>query len=320
MRTFVAALAVAGLFAALSAAAQTYPDRQIRTVVPFPPGGGFDNIARVVAPVMAKELGQSVVIENRAGATGQVGTEAVARAKPDGYTLLYGGVGPLAIAPHLRAAPYDTLKDFVAISMLGINEGLIVVHPGFPAADVATFVAALRQSPGKYSFATAGAGSVPHLVGELFKTRAGVDMAHIPYKGDAPAMTDVIGGTVPIMFTVLATAAPFVQSGQVRPIAALGAKRFAQLPNVPTLLEAGFPGLTGGTWLALYAPAGTPEAVITRLNAAVKAALSDKEVTERLTAQGTRPAYSSPAELATFTRDEFERWGRIVRERGIKAE
>ena len=300
--------------------AQTYPDRPVRTIVTFPPGGGFDNVARLLVPGIAKALGQQVIVDNRAGATGQIGTTAGARAEPDGYTLLFGGVGALAIAPHLAKTPYDPLKDFAPISMVAVNDGLLIVNPRFPAKDLKGFIETLKQSPGKYSFASAGTGSVTHMAGELLKTRAGLDMVHIPYKGDGPAIADLVGGTVPIMVTVFATAAPFVKSGQVRPIAALGTSRFPQMPDVPTLNESGFPGLTGGSWLGLYAPAGTPRDVIAKINAAVRVALQDKEVLERLSAQGTKAVASSPEELGAFTREEHAKWGQVIRDNGIKAE
>ena len=313
---------VLSLLAAVAApsVAQNYPDRPVRTIVTFPPGGGFDNVARLLVPGIAKALGQQVIVDNRAGATGQIGTTAGARAEPDGYTLLFGGVGALAIAPHLTKTPYDPLKDFAPISMVAVNDGLLIVNPRFPAKDLKGFIETVKQSPGKYSFASAGTGSVTHVAGELLKTRAGLDMVHIPYKGDGPAIADLVGGTVPIMVTVFATAAPFVKSGQVRPIAALGTSRFPQLPDVPTLNESGFPGLTGGSWLGLYAPAGTPRDVIAKINAAVRVALQDKEVLERLTAQGTKAVASSPDELGAFTRDEHAKWGQVIRDNGIKAE
>ena len=313
---------VLSLLAAVAApsVAQNYPDRPVRTIVTFPPGGGFDNVARLLVPGIAKALGQQVIVDNRAGATGQIGTTAGARAEPDGYTLLFGGVGALAIAPHLTKTPYDPLKDFAPISMVAVNDGLLIVNPRFPAKDLKGFIETVKQSPGKYSFASAGTGSVTHVAGELLKTRAGLDMVHIPYKGDGPAIADLVGGTVPIMVTVFATAAPFVKSGQVRPIAALGTSRFPQLPDVPTLNESGFPGLTGGSWLGLYAPAGTPRDVIAKINAAVRFALQDKEVLERLTAQGTKAVASSPEELGAFTRDEHAKWGQVIRDNGIKAE
>ena len=321
MHRVLISLAVTCLaFVAVSSVAQTYPERPVRIIVTFPPGGGFDNIARLLAPNIAKALGQQVLIDNRPGATGQVGTAAAARADPDGYTLLFGGVGALAIAPHLTKAQYDPLKDFVPISMVAINDGLIVVNPRFPGKNLKEFLDTVKQSPGKYSFATAGTGSVTHVAGELLKTRASLDMVHIPYKGDGPAITDLIGGTVPIMVTVLATAAPYLKSGQVRAIAALGSTRFPQIPDVPTLDESGFPGLTGGAWLALYAPAGTPREVVTKINAAVHLALQDKDVLVRLSAQGSKAVSSSPEELAAFTRDEYTKWGQVIRDNGIKME
>jgi tripartite-type tricarboxylate transporter receptor subunit TctC len=311
------ALSFTALMPALTRA-QAYPDRSIRTILTFPPGGGFDNIARLIAPFLGRALGQSVIVDNRPGATGQIGTAAAARAEPDGYTLLWGGVGAMAIAPHLGKLQYDPIKDFEPVSMVAVNDGLLVVNPQFPAKNLKEFISAVKQTPNKYSFASAGTGSVTHVIGELLKTRAGLDMVHIPYKGDGPAITDLIGGTVPIMVTVYATAAPYVKSGQVRAIAALGKTRFPQLPDLPTVDESGFPGLTGGSWLALYAPVGTPPSIVAKISAALQTALRNRDLVETLAEQGTKLSSSTPQELTAFTRDEFAKWGQVVRTNGIK--
>ena len=304
--------------ASAAATAQSFPSRPVRIVVTFPPGGGADNIARFMAPPMGRALGQTIIIDNRAGANGQIGADHVAKAAPDGYTLLLGSGGAMTISPHFGKLPYDPLKDFAPIGMVATNDGLLVVTPDFPANDVKEFIEVLKKSPGKYSFASSGAGGPTHLAGELFKMQAGVDMLHIPYKGDGPAIADLIGAQVPIMVTVLATAAPHVRSGKVKPIASLGMNRFPQLPNVPTLNESGFPGFTAGSWFGLYAPAGTPPDIIAKLNEAMRAALADPQLKEQFAAQGSEAVISTPAELDRTLRAEYAKWGQVIQTAKIK--
>jgi tripartite-type tricarboxylate transporter receptor subunit TctC len=317
-RSIIAALAGAALLAASPVAAQAYPERPVRVVVTFPPGGGADNIARFLAEPMSKALGQRVVVENRAGANGVIGVDHVAKAAPDGYTLLLGSGGATTISPHLAKLPYDPLKDLAPISMIATNDGLLLVHPSFPATNVKEFIEVLKKAPGKYSFGSSGAGGPTHLAGELFKQQAGVDMQHVPYKGDGPAIADLIAGHIPIMVTVLATAAPHLRTGRVQAIAALGANRFPQLPQVPTLIESGFPGFTAGSWFGLYAPAGTPAAVVAKVNEAVRGALADPQLKEQFALQGSEPVYSTPAELEKYLRNEYEKWGKVITEAKIK--
>ncbi len=307
-----AAFGGVALLLSWSAMSQTYPSRPIRMVVTFPPGGGADNIARFLAVPLGKALGQNVIVDNRAGANGQIGVDHVAKAVPDGYTIVLASGGATTISPHFGKLPYDPLKDLVSISMVAINDGILVVHPSFPANNIKEFIEVLKKSSGKYSFGSSGAGGPTHLAGELFKQQAGIDMQHVPYKGDGPAIADLIGGQIPIMVTVLATAAPHLRSGKVKPIAALGNTRFPQLPQIPTLSESGFPGLTAGSWFALYAPVGTPPAAIAKINEAVRTALTDPQLKEQFASQGSDPVSSTTSELDKYLRAEYSKWGKVI--------
>jgi tripartite-type tricarboxylate transporter receptor subunit TctC len=307
-----AAFGGAALLSSWSAMSQTYPSRPIRMVVTFPPGGGADNIARFLAMPLGRALGQNVIVDNRAGANGQIGVDHVAKAAPDGYTIVLASGGATTISPHLGKLPYDPLKDLVSISMVAINDGILVVHPSFPANNIKEFIEVLKKSPGKYSFGSSGAGGPTHLAGELFKQQAGIDMQHVPYKGDGPAIADLIGGQIPIMVTVLATAAPHLRSGKVKPIAALGNTRFPQLPQIPTIAESGFPSLTAGSWFALYAPLGTPPAAIAKINEAVRTALTDPQLKEQFASQGSDPVSSTTSELDKYLRAEYLKWGKVI--------
>ena len=317
----ILALCILGfIYPVHGALAQTYPNKPVRLVVNFPPAGGADNVARLIAPGMSKVLGQQVLVDNRAGANGQIGTDYVAKAAPDGYTLLFGSGGALTVSPNLISVPYDPIKDFTPISKAVINDGLLIVHNSFPASNTKDFLDVLRKSPGKYSFASSGAGGPTHLAGELIKGMASVDMAHIPYKGDAPALTDLMGGSVPIMVTVLATASSQVKAGKVKAIAALGATRFPQIPDLPTFAEAGFPGFSAGAWFGILAPAGASPDVIAKVNDATRRSVADPDTHEKMLAQGSTPITSTPAEFAQYIKDELAKWGKVIKTAGIKLE
>lgn len=316
------ALVLAVLLAALSGdkALALYPDRIIRIVVPFAPGGGTDVIARALAQEMTRDLGASVIIENKPGAGTIIGTQAVAASAPDGYTLLMGTFSH-AVNPSLNAKlPYDAQKDFAPVALLARSFNIVVVNPGSPIKSIADLIAAAKADPNKLSYGTFGTGTSAHLAGELFKSLAKVNMTTVPYKGAAPAITDVIGGQIEVMFTTVASAASLIEGGRLRALAVTSAQRSPAFPQLPTVAEAGVPGYAAEAWYGLYAPAKTPPDVIDRLNkSAVKALQSDAfkklSVNEGLVMVG-----GPPEELDRYVRGEEERWRKVIEEAGIKIE
>jgi tripartite-type tricarboxylate transporter receptor subunit TctC len=317
------ALARSVAAAALSVASSmvaAYPERTIRLVAPFPPGGGVDIVARVMAESMAEGLGQPMVVDNRPGATGRIGTEYVARAAPDGYTLLLGSVGASAIIPAAYAKlPYDAVKDFAAISLLALAPYALVVHPSLPAKNVGDIVAIARSKPGQLTFASSGLLSGAHLAGEFINVQAKVKMLHIPYKGAAQAMTDLLGGQVVMTFAAIGGAVPHVKANRLRAVGVTGAKRSASLPAVPTIGET-LPGYEVTQWYGLFAPAGVAPAIVQRLHAQAVKSLSQPAVRKRLEDIGTEPAGSSPEELSARVKNEIARWTSVIRSAGIKLE
>jgi tripartite-type tricarboxylate transporter receptor subunit TctC len=316
----LAAALCAGLVALLAApAAADYPDRPIRLVVPFPAGGGADVLARTIMPRVAQELGASIVIDNRPGAGGNVGAEFVAHAAPDGYTLLYGTNGTHAINRALYAKQgFDPVRDFAPVSRMTQIAALLVVYPTVPAKNVAELVDYARANPGKVFFASAGNGTTSHLAGELFKTAAGVDIVHVPYRGGGLAAADVAGGQVQMMIDVMPNVLPLATGGKLRALGVTTAARVPAAPEIPTIAESGLPGFEVSAWDGIFAPAGTPPAVIERLNASIRAALADPKVREALVARGTQPVTSTPDELARHVVAESEKWARVVRQSGAK--
>lgn len=301
-------------------AAQGFPSRPIRFVVPFP-GGFSDALARQVGAKLGASLGQPVVVENKPGASGQIGAQEVLRASADGHTLFMGHIGTHAINPHLFARlAYDPRKDFVPVTLLATVPNLLVVHPSVSARTVGELVALAKAKPGALAYASPGNGTSGHLAAELFKSRAGIDLVHIPYKGAAPALQDLIGGQVQLLFDTLAQAYPQAKSGRVRALAQTGATRHPTAPDVPTMDEAGFRGWQTGPWFGVFVRAGTPEAVVQRLNAALVAALAQPDVRSSLTAQGATPVGDTPEAFGAFIRAESARWGAVVKEVGIRAE
>lgn len=318
IKTVLAALALVAVAMSQAQAQEDYPSRPVTIVVPYAPGGATDNVGRILAQELQKKLGQSFVVENRAGASGITAANYVAQAEPDGYTLMIGTSGSLTInVQMMKTPPFDPLKAFDPVSLLVINDGVLIVSPDFPANNVEEFVAAVKAAPGKYSFASSGTGGPTHLAGELIKKEIGLDMVHVPYKGDGPAFVDVIAGRVPIHVTVMASAAPQIDAHAVKPIAALGEKRFPKYPDLPTLSET-YPGLTGGAWLSLIGPAGMPEAVVAKLSKATNEILADPAVIKRLDDLGSRAQGSTPAELHDRMEAELKRWGAIIEEIGLK--
>ena len=317
--TVTGMLAVASSLAYAQSA--VYPNKPVRWVVPFPPGGSADIMGRMIGQDLAKTLGQQVVIENRAGASAIVGSEYVAKSPADGYTLLQANVSQMTIHPSLYPRlPYDPLKDFAPVTVLGIVTSVMVTTPSLPVASVRDLVAMAKKRPGQLNFTSSGAGSSTHLTGELLKQRAGIAMTHINYKGSGPALTDVMAGFVEIMFENLPSALPFINANKLKVLAVTGKDRSPVLKSVPTLAESGFPGFDMVSWQALVAPAGTPRAVVDRLNAEVAKVLKTPEMKEKMTGLGTDVVANSPEQFAQYLREETAKWSKIVKDAGIKLE
>ena len=309
--------AVAALFAA-PLHAQPYPSRPIQLVVGFPPGGGVDIVARQLAEKLSEVLGQRVVVENKAGAAGNVAMEYVARAKPDGYTLLMGNLGMLSANPALyRNLSFDPAKDFVPIARVVVTPLVAVVPAPLPVKSLADFVALAKSKPGELNFGSGGNGNINHLAGELFKMQTGTSIQHIPYKGSAPALSDLVAGRLQLMIDGGNVVQPFVTAGTVRAIAMTGEQRAASAPTVPTAREAGLPDFVIYGWQGVLAPTGTPAEVVERLNADIGKALADPALRARLSGQGTEPAFSSAADFRAFIAAENKRWGDVVRSANI---
>jgi tripartite-type tricarboxylate transporter receptor subunit TctC len=316
----VLALLVSLCLLCAQALAQEFPSRAIRVVVPFPPGGGTDVVARTVAPKMSELLGQPIVVENRAGAGGNIGTEVVAKSPADGHTLLVASAATAINTTLAKNLTWDLLKDFAPVVLLVQNQSLLVAHPAFPAASVKDLIAMAKAKPGQITYASYGSGSSSHLIAELFKMMAGVDLLHVPYKGAAPAVNDLLGGQVNVMFADVAAILPHVKAGKVKALGIGSAKRFEGLPEVPTVAEAGVPGFEGGGFLGLVAPAGTPRAAIEALNGAAVKTLAMPEIRERLLGLASPPVGESPDFFARFLRSEVEKWARVIRAANIKPE
>mgnify|MGYP002789003348 CR=1 FL=1 len=305
---------------ALPVAAQNYPTRAVRLVVPSAPGGGTDISARILAPQLSQFLGQQVVVENRAGAGTMIGGEAVARAAPDGYTLLMG-ISTLAINPAMyKKVPYDALKDLAPISQAVSLSNVLVVHPSLPAKSVKEFVALVKPRPGQINFASAGVGTSPHLSMELFLVMTGLKMLHIPYKGSGPGVTDLIAGHVPAMMPNMLSAQPHIKSGRLRALGVTGSKRAPGADDIPTIAEAGVPGYEAVQWYGVLAPAATPRDIIVKLHTGVVRALQNPEVRQRLLNDGAEPVGSSPEEFAAYLRSETAKWAKVIQAAGIKPE
>ncbi len=318
IRRLLAAAAMALLIAGASAQAQDYPTRPIKVVIAFPPGGPTDFVGRLLAEKLKDLLGQPVIIENKAGANGAIGANEVAKSAPDGYTLFLTTSGAVTITPNLRAdTPYDTLRDFAPISkVVNVNE-VLAVRPGLGANSATDLVAMAKAKPGTLAFASTGVGSPPHLALELFQGAAGVKFVHVPYRGAAPAITDLLGGQVIAMFADAPVLLPQIQAGKLKPLAVAAEQRNPVLPDVPTLAEQGYANTTCDNWYGLLAPAKTPPAIIAKLNAAMRAALVDPVMKEKLVKVGAVPAPSTPEEFTSFLREELARWAKVIRENGI---
>ncbi len=308
-------------FPSASAQAQGYPNRPIRAVVPLAPGGGTDTVGRLVSAKLGELLGQQIVVDNRGGGGGVIGTELVAKASPDGYTLLVGSITTNAVNPVLyKKLPYDHIRDFAAISMVGTVPNALVVHTSVPAKSLKEFIAHAKASPGKISYGSAGIGSAPHLSMELIKSMAGINMVHVPYKGAGAALADVLGGQVQALCSSLAGLLPHIKAGRVRALGVTTAKRNSQLPDVPTIAEAGIPGYEVLIWYALFAPAQTPKPILDRLNAETVKALNSPDLKERLTLQGLDVGSSTRDELTAFVKAETVKWAKVVKDSGAQLE
>jgi tripartite-type tricarboxylate transporter receptor subunit TctC len=314
-------IVVAGIaFAATSALAQ-YPSRPVTTVVGFAPGGGTDTVSRIIAKTLGEQLGQQVLTDNKAGAGGNIATDHVAKAPPDGHTILLGNVGSLAVAPHLVVGlPYDPLRDLAPITMAVVFSNLIVIHPSVPASTLAELVKLAKDKPGEYTYGSSGIGGAGHLAGELFKLMAKIDLVHVPFKGGGPAMQAMLGGQIHAYFATPVAAGPHVKAGKAKALATTGAKRDTFMPDVPTVAEVGYPGYEAVNWYAYMAPAKTPKDVVARLNREIVKALGAPEVKDLLNKQGLEPAPSTPEELARYIQREYDTWGKVVKEAGIKAQ
>jgi tripartite-type tricarboxylate transporter receptor subunit TctC len=317
------ALGGGALFAlfAVCALGQGYPNRTLRLVVPFPAGGTTDILARAAAQKLTESLGQSVVVDNRPGAAGNIGSDIVAKSVPDGYTLLMGTVGTHAINPSLYAKmPYDHVKDFMPVVLVAAVPNVLVVNPSLPVKSVSDLIKLAKAKPGEINFASSGSGTSIHLSGELFKTMAHVDMTHVPYKGSAPALTDLIGGQVQIMFDNLPSSLAQIKAGKLRAIAVTSQKRAPALPDVPTIAESGLPGFEATSWFGVLAPAGTPFPVVARINSEINKWLQTPEAREQLLAQGAAAAGGTPESFAAHIRAETDKWAKVVKESGAKVD
>jgi tripartite-type tricarboxylate transporter receptor subunit TctC len=304
-----------------SASGQPYPSKPVRIVAPFAPGSTIDIIGRIIAPKLTEALGQPVLVDNRPGAGGMVGMDAVAKAPPDGHTLVIGALGPLAMNPALYPkTPFDPVRDFAAVSLLATGPVAIAVHPSVPARNVKELVELAKRQPGKLNFGSPGVGTSPHLTGELVKLLTGTDIVHVPYKGNAEALTDLVSGRVSIVFTGVPPVVPLVKAGRVRLLATTGRQRTAQLPEVPTIVEAGLPGAQVLIWYGVVAPIATPKELVARLNREIVKLMQAPDIREKFSQQGIEPETSTPEQFARLIREEYARWTKVIRTTGIKLE
>jgi tripartite-type tricarboxylate transporter receptor subunit TctC len=316
----IAALAL--LAAIVPAAAQTYPDRVVRIINPYPPGGSVDITARILAQKLSDNTGHQFIVENRGGAGGNTGADAVAKSEPDGYTLLFTAPPPLAINQTLytKGLPFDPAKDFVAIGTFALTPIVLMVHPGIPAKNVQELIAYAKSNPGKVHFGSAGIGTTPHLSGELFKSMAKVEIVHVPYRGTGPAMNDLIGGHIQMFFDLLPASLPQINGGKVRALANAGAKRPAALPDLPTVAEQGLAGFDSASWVALAAPAKTPAPVVAKLREEVGKVLTSPDIVARIRELGSEPGTVNEKDVRAFLDAETKKWAEVIRVSGAKAD
>jgi len=319
LRRIVESLCMVMLIAS-PAVAQTYPAKPVRVIVPFPPAGAADIVARAITQEMSKAWGAQVVVDNRAGAGGLIGAEQAARAAPDGYTLLFASASPMTVNPHLTARPpYHPLKDFTPIILIGFSPNVLVVHPSLPVQSMKALIALARSRPGQINYASNGVGTLSHLATELIKFQAGINMVHVPYKGGAPAIIDTVAGHCSVFISAYPTVAGQIRAGRLRAIAVTSAKRIAIAPELPTVAEV-LPGFEAMQWWGAYGPVGLPAELVSKLNADIGRALLSAEVKQRLAADAAEPAGGSPRDLAAYLKTDYERWGRLVKASGIRAD
>jgi len=303
------------------AAGQAWPVKPVRIIVPYPPGGGNDNLARIFAQKLSERLQQPVIVENKPGAGTLIGTEAAAKATGDGYTILLSSIVTHALAPALYPkVPYDPIKDFVPITILAVAPTVLVVNRDSPAKSVGELIALAKANPGKYTFASGGNGTTPHISGEIFKSMTGTDILHIPYKGGGPAIADLMGGQVDMIFDTAASAMPHVRSGKLRALAIATPKRHPDFPDLPTFAEQGLPDYSINSWYSLHAPAGTPREIVMKVHAEVVASLKSQDVIDRLRALNADPGGMPPDEFANFVKSELDRYSQVIKKAGIKLE
>jgi len=317
-RLLLVALAMANVYPAL---AETWPTRPIRFIVPFAPGGGGDVVGRIIGQRMSDQLGKPLVIDNRAGGGGTLGCELAAKAAPDGYTLLLGNVGPIAVGPALYPKlAYDPVRDFAPVTMIASFPNLLVANPGLPFKTVPELVAYAKSRPGQLNFASAGAGTSTHLAGELFKSVAGIDVVHVPYKGGAAAMTDIIAGQVAYYFGTMPSSMPLAKAGKLRALAVTSLTRSPAAPEVPTIAESGYPKFETAAWYGLMFPTGTPREIVARTNAATMVVLALPDIRERLVHEGSEPLGSTPAQFGAYIKAEIAKWSAVVKAANLKAD
>ena len=318
---FAILLAALCTVAAPAFAQDKWPSKPIKYIVPFPPGGTTDTLARVIAQKLSVSLGQQVLVDNKPGAGGNIGSDFVAKSAPDGYTILGGTISSHSINPSMYSKmPYDAVKDFVPITLIGTNANALIVHPSNPAKNLAEFIAQSKAKPGTVNFASAGAGTSQHLSGELFKNMAGIDMVHVPYKGSAPAIQDVMGGQVTMMFDTMIVAGPQIKAGTVKALGVTSTTRVKGYDTIPTLNEAGVPGYEVVSWQGIFAPAGVPKEIVQRLNAELVAILRMPDVRERFEGLGLDIVANTSEEFATFQKSEIAKWAKVVKGANIKAD
>jgi tripartite-type tricarboxylate transporter receptor subunit TctC len=310
----------AGLAFAASTAFAQYPNKPVTIVVGFEPGGGTDTTARILQPVLGEQLGQQIVVENRAGAGGNIAVDHVAKAAPDGYTIVLANVGALAVNPHILKTPYDPLKDLVPISMAAEFANVLVVQPSLNVKTVGDFVKLAKSKPATVTYASSGIGGAGHLSGELLKRMANVDIVHVPYKGGGPAMQGFLGGQVDSFFATPISSISQIRAGKATAVATTGSKRAALMPDVPTIAESGYPGYEALNWYGFLAPRGVQKDVVERLNKEIVKALAHPQVVAALHKTGTEPKSSTPEEFAAYIKREYDTWGKVVKEAGIKAQ
>jgi tripartite-type tricarboxylate transporter receptor subunit TctC len=317
-------LVLLGTLGALSgtvhAAESPYPSRPVRLVIPFAPGGGLDVLARILSPKLHESTGQIWVVDNRAGAAGNLGSEITARSNPDGYTALVALSTPLTVNPHLYKLPFSVEKDLQAVTLLAMAEHMVIVHPSVPVKNFAEFLDLVRAKPGALNYASAGVGSSIHMAAELLKLRTGINLVHVPYKGGGPAAAAVLAGESQVMVGTVASAIGFINAGRLKPLAATGPKRSRVLPDLPTVAESGYPGFDADAWFGLFVAAGTPRARVDRMRSEILKALQHPEVQATMGKQGMTPITTTPEELADLVKRETAQWAAVVKQAGIKAE